>query len=291
MKRTRTGGYPIGFRMDRDSPWQQDLAVVVQWALENGFRALELLKGSREAVGIVREAGLRVGAIDLPEMRGMISPDAKIRQAAVQQNAELIEQCATFGPLNYFVMMSPDQRDLPRDENFAHMVEGYAALLPTLETHDARLVVEGFPGRANLVCTPETFRALLAQCRSSAICVNYDPSHLVRMGIDPLRFLREFIAHIGHVHAKDTAICPERLYAFGQELPPTFEPQPLFGRNHWRYTIPGHGRTPWIEVFETLDAHGYAGTVSIEMEDRRFHGSEELEKSGLMQSAVYLEGC
>jgi len=128
-------------------------------------------------------------------------------------------------------------------------------------------------------------------CISPAVGVNYDPSHLVRMGIDPMRFLKEFVPRIHHVHAKDTELSPERLYTFGHELPPTFEPRPLFGRNHWRYTIPGHGQTPWIEVFETLDAHGYGGAVSIEMEDRHFHGSEDLEKAGLLHSALFLEGC
>ena len=78
---------------------------------------------------------------------------------------------------------------------------------------------------------------------------------------------------------------------FGSPSGTRFEPRPLFGRNHWRYTIPGHGQTPWIEVFETLDAHGYGGAVSIEMEDRHFHGSEDLEKAGLLHSALFLEGC
>ena len=38
---------------------------------------------------------------------------------------------------------------------------------------------------------------------------NFDPSHLIRMGIDPLRFLEEFIDSVYHVHGKDTEILAE----------------------------------------------------------------------------------
>ena len=111
------------------------------------------------------------------------------------------------------------------------------------------------------------------------------------MGIDPLRFLREFVSRVFHVHAKDTEILSENLYEFGHEQSATFAQPIPFGRHHWRYTIPGHGMMRWTEAFRILEANGYAGCVSIELEDANFNGSEEDEKLGLLLGASYLQGC
>jgi sugar phosphate isomerase/epimerase len=121
--------------------------------------------------------------------------------------------------------------------------------------------------------------------------INFDPSHLVRMGIDPLRFLDEFIGRIRHVHAKDTALDAERLYEFGHELPATFSAPGKFGGLAWRYTIPGRGAMNWTEVFARLARLGYAGRVSVELEDDDFNGTDEGEKSGLLIARKFLESC
>ena len=149
----------------------------------------------------------------------------------------------------------------------------------------------GWPGPGALCCTPEGYRAFFAECPSPALGVNYDPSHLIRMGIDPLRFLHEFADRVFHVHGKDTEISSENLYEYGSEQPPTFGKSVPFGGNHWRYTIPGHGLTSWVEIFRILVAHGYDGCVCIELEDANFNGSEEGEKEGLLQGARFLTSC
>ena len=121
--------------------------------------------------------------------------------------------------------------------------------------------------------------------------VNYDPSHLLRMGIEPLRFLNEFIDRIYHVHGKDTEIIEEGLYEYGHEQDATFAKNISFGNQAWRYTIPGHGVMRWLEAFDRLDEGGYKGIISVELEDANFNGSEEGEKVGLLKSLQYLEGC
>jgi len=68
--------------------------------------------------------------------------------------------------------------------------------------------------------------------------VNYDPSHLIRMGIDPLRFLKEFVGRVYHVHGKDAELFADNLYEYGHEQPPTFAKEMNFGSMAWRYTIP-----------------------------------------------------
>ena len=59
----------------------------------------------------------------------------------------------------------------------------------------------------------------------------------------------------------------------------------------WRYAIPGHGVTRWVEIMRTLVAKGYQGAISIELEDANFNGSEEGEKLGILQGARFLQGC
>ena len=61
----------------------------------------------------------------------------------------------------------------------------------------------GAPHFASLVCTPETVRSFIKDVGPAA-GLNYDPSHLIRLGIDPIRFLREFVGHVYHVHGKDS---------------------------------------------------------------------------------------
>jgi sugar phosphate isomerase/epimerase len=173
------------------------------------------------------------------------------------------------------------------------MVEGYSELIGTLEEHDARLVIEGWPGPGCVCSTPETFRAFLKSCPSDRIGIVFDPSHLLRMGIDPLRFLREFAHRVFHVHGKDTELLGDALFEFGHEVPAVFAPRVNYGAFAWRYTIPGHGLMRWIEAFRILEEHGYGGCVSIELEDANFnHGTDgQSEKQGLILAGNYLSGC
>jgi sugar phosphate isomerase/epimerase len=171
------------------------------------------------------------------------------------------------------------------------MVDSYGRLAPTLEECGGRIVIEGWPGPGALCCTPETIRALLEEIDSPAMGINYDPSHLIRMGIDPLWMLSEFAGRVGHIHGKDTEILAERQYELGTEQPPTFAEPIGFGGGHWRYTIPGHGQMRWTKALQILAEAGYDGMVSIELEDADFNGSEEGEKLGLLLGKRFLEGC
>ena len=132
---------------------------------------------------------------------------------------------------------------------------------------------------------------MIKEVPSTSIGINYDPSHLIRMGIDPIRFLEEFADRVYHVHGKDTEVFAENVYEFGTEQPATFAKGHGFGSLAWRYTIPGHGEMRWLRAFEILKAHGYQGAVSIELEDENFNGSEEGEKMGILSGSQFLASC
>jgi sugar phosphate isomerase/epimerase len=283
MYQTRTGNFPIGFRRGW-SDWQKDLTSVTTWAQENGFSTIDL-GSDLEDITAAKAAGLRLGSVDLQGWSGLLSSDTGKRAESLAKNAEYI---AAAGALNYFCVMLPEDASKPRAENFGYMAEGLSALAPTLEKAGAKLVIEGWPGPGALCCTPETYRATFKEVGSESIGINYDPSHLLRMGIDPIRFLKEFSARVFHVHGKDAELLADDLYEYGYEQPATFKKSPDFGAAAWRYTIPGHGNTPWSEVVRILVETGYAGAISIELEDKNFNGSEAGEKLGLVSSAQFL---
>jgi sugar phosphate isomerase/epimerase len=293
IAKTLTGNFPIGYRWI-GSAWQKDFDATLDWTAANGFASIDLPASHLAEAGKLAKHGLEVVSIDLSAWGGyqaLISADERKRADAVKKTTETIQQGAEAGASIFFTVMLPDQPDLPRAENFKYMVESYRQLAPVIEKAKAKLVIEGWPGPGALCCTPETYRAFLKEAASPAFGVNFDPSHLIRMGIDPMRFLAEFGKRVFHVHGKDTELNGDNLYEFGSEQPGAFTPAMGFGGWAWRYTIPGHGQSRWTAIFQQLVKDGFAGMVSIELEDMRFNGSEKGEKLGLVKSREYLEGC
>ena len=119
--------------------------------------------------------------------------------------------------------------------------------------------------------------------------MNFDASHLIRMGIDPVRFLDEFASKVYHVHGKDTEIINEAVQDHGNLQPATFAKAHGFGAFHWRYTLPGHGCARWTKMFEQLVAAGYDGFVSIELEDENFMETDEMKMRGMIASRDFLK--
>ncbi|MBV7331727.1 sugar phosphate isomerase/epimerase [Chloroflexi bacterium TSY] len=287
---TRTGNYPIGFRM-RGWTSKAPFENVVSWTKESGLGGLDMGSDADKVGQQVLDAGLWIGTADLLNGRNLIAADKSTRAAAVAENQAYFRNCAKLGPMTYFVTMIPENPALPRAENFDYIVESFSKLAPILEEVDARIAIEGWPGPGALCCTPETYRAFFEAVPSKAMGVNYDPSHLLRMGIDPIRFLYEFVDRVYHVHGKDTEILADNVYEYGLEQPGTFAKAVPFGGFAWRYCIPGHGLTPWVKVFQVLAESGYSGRVSIELEDANFNDGGPEEKAGILHAARYLEGC
>ena len=287
--KTATGNFPLGWRR-RNFAWEQDLDGMIAWALENDLEVIDLGGDADRSAKTVIDAGLRVGSADLVVGGEMMSPDAGKRRDAVARNTEYVRACAAAGAKTIFVCMIPEDPSRPRAENFAYMVESYSELSATFEQNDAYLVIEGWPGPGSLVCTPETYRAFIDQVGSPNMGVNYDPSHLVRMGIDPIRFLWEFVGNVFHVHGKDCMIIEENLYQYGNLQEATFDAPYKYGGMNWRYTIPGHGASDWKLILNILKDRGYSGCVSIELEDHYYNDTEYDQKQGVLQGVKFLAG-
>jgi sugar phosphate isomerase/epimerase len=290
MFTTRTGSFPIGFRRGW-SDWQKDLDGLIAWAKANDIGVIDLGGDADVAGAKTKAAGIRVGSADLPTWSGLITADKGKQADAIAKQAAYVQAAGAYGIDNYFLVMLPDDVSKPRSENFGLMVEGLSQLVPHLEKHGGRLVIEGWPGAGALCCTPEGYRALFKAVPSKTVGINYDPSHLIRMGIDPIRFLEEFADRVYHVHGKDTEIFPESVYEYGTEQPGTFSNGHGFGSLAWRYTIPGHGQMRWLKAFQILKAAGYQGAVSIELEDENFNTGEAGEKQGILSGSHFLASC
>ena len=290
---TSTGQFPLAFRRGW-SAWQKDsLAALAKWAAENGFAALDLMNLSAADVKNVEAAGVRVGSLDLLDFGALLSPDAAKRKDLVAKNVGYVKTMATAGCKVFFTCVLPTDHAAKRADNYKLAVEAFAPIAAAADEADAKIAIEGYPGGpphySSLCCTPETYRSFIKDIGTQSIGINYDPSHLIRLGVDPIRFLREFADRVFHVHAKDTEIIPEAVYEFGLYQVPVFTKQHGFGEAVWRYTIPGHGQTRWTEALSVLKDAGYRGYVSIELEDERFNGTEEGEKRGLLASRDYLK--
>ena len=304
---TKTGKFRIGFR--EVDVFFDNFDSEVTWAAKHDFATIDIVTNARtmrpaaSKVPVILDNGLKVGSIDLPspERNDIISGSKTKQEKAIAVCKTLMTDCAEAlrkhpdgknNPLIFWTMMIPEDPSLPKKDNYGHMLEGYGQLNPLLADLDAKLVVEGWPGPGCVVCTPEGYRTYLRECGSDRVGVHYDPSHLIRMGIDPLRFLIEFGKQVYHAHAKDTELLTENAYEYGWELPAIFAKKIRYGSHAWRYTIPGHGQMRWSEAFRILESCGFNGSFCIELEDENFNiGDGDGEKLGLILGGNYLSGC
>ena len=120
---------------------------------------------------------------------------------------------------------------------------------------------------------------MFADLGSTAIGLNFDPSHLVWQQMDYLAPLREFSDRLFHVHAKDVRLDRHRLDQVGIMAHPLEYHAPK---------LPGLGEVAWGKFFSVLGDLGYRGPVCVEVEDRAFEESLATRKASLVQSSRYL---
>lgn len=289
---TRTGGYRIGFRAG-GTPWQKDLNQLSRWAKDVGFALIDLTQASGNDVRTVRSAGLDVVSVDLLTWAALLSEDEGKRKACIESNRAHIRDMALLGVKVFFAVVIPENPNAELKRNFELAVESYGDLAQTAEAAGTAVVLEGWPGMpphyANLCCNPEQYRAILKEVPSRGLAINLDTSHLIRMGIDHVRFVDEFAGRVGHVHGKDCEILTDAVYDIGVYQRSLSQSPHRYGEFAWRYTIPGHGVTRWSYILRVLQAAGFKGAVSVELEDEEFNGTEDGERRGLIVSHAYLQ--
>ena len=127
------------------------------------------------------------------------------------------------------------------------------------------------------VYNPETLLRL-REAVGPVIGANFDPSHLIWQGMDPVAAIRELAGAIYHVHAKDTKIDKYNTAKngvldtkhYGDEL-----------HRSWIFRTVGYGNneTYWRDLVSNLRLCGYDRVLSIEHEDSLMTLDEGLKKA------------
>jgi sugar phosphate isomerase/epimerase len=151
----------------------------------------------------------------------------------------------------------------------------WQSLVAHAEAHDvARLCVE-MHGQQVVYSVPTLRR--LREAVGPVVGANFDPSHLMWMGADPIAAVDALGDAIYHVHAKDTRIEPAvALSSRLETLPAT-----RAGERAWNYVTLGHGHDArfWRGFCAALQRAGYDDVLSIEHEDQTMDPVEAVTES------------
>ncbi len=151
--------------------------------------------------------------------------------------------------------------------------------------HGVKIAFEMHPGFC--VYNPETLLKL-RNAVGDVLGANFDPSHLIWQGIDPVAAIRELKGAIFHVHAKDTKIDKYNTAKngvldtkhYGKEL-----------ERAWVFRTVGYGNneTYWRDIVSNLRLCGYDKVLSIEHEDSVMSIDEGLRKAVAFLKNIIIE--
>ena len=141
------------------------------------------------------------------------------------------------------------------------LAERWNPILDVFAECGVRFALEVHPTEIafDLYSAEETLKAL---DRREEFGFNFDPSHLLWQGVDPVEFIRAFPDRIYHVHVKDAIVTLNgRTGILASHL--------NFGdpRRGWDFRSPGRGGVNFEEIIRALNAINYQGPLSVEWED------------------------
>lgn len=158
------------------------------------------------------------------------------------------------------------------DAGFRDFAERWRPILDVFQAEGVRFGLEVHP--TEIAYDIHTaMRALEAVGGHPAFGFNFDPSHLVWQGIDPVKFIDAFGSRIFHVHMKDAARTLDGTSGILSSHLPFGDP-----RRGWDFRSVGRGEVDFEEVIRALNRAGYDGPLSVEWEDSgmdREHGARE----------------
>jgi sugar phosphate isomerase/epimerase len=277
------------------------LERVAGWAGSEGFELLEVACWPASAGERRRYAGVShidVESFDPDEVHGMLerhglgisalayypnnlAGDDAVREEANAHLRRVIDAAQRLGVGIVGTFVGND-KDRPLPENLRRFREIWPPLVEYAGERGVKIAIENcpmifswdeWPGGSNLAWSPAIWDELFEAIPSPNFGLNLDPSHLVWLMIDYERAVYDYAERIFHVHAKDMEIRRDGLYRHG-----TFSA----GMGWQVPRLPGLGEVRFDRFVAALYAVGYDHVVSVEHEDRRFEGDEELVKRGFL---------
>lgn len=277
------------------------LADVAAWSGKNGFSALEIAcwpdtggekrryagtshinvdgltqQQAGDINGMLADAGVEVSGLGY--YPNPLHADRAHRDEVIAHLKKVITAASTMGVgiVNTFI---GGDRSLSVDDNWTRAQQIFAPIVAHAKDAGVTLCFENcpmifstdeWPGGHNIAYSPRIWRRIFDEW-GNAVGMNFDPSHLIWQMIDQPRFIKEFGARFGHVHAKDLMIDRDGLYDHGI----------MSAGMGWQIPrLCGLGDVDWSGFFSGLYLAGYDGPVVIEHEDRLFEGSDEKVKRG-----------
>ena len=127
------------------------------------------------------------------------------------------------------------------------------------------------------VYNPETLLKLRAAAGNN-IGANFDPSHLIWQGIDPVAAIKKLGGALFWFHAKDTALDKYNIAVNGVLDTKSYS---LEAERSWIFRTVGYGSDVklWKDMISALRVAGYDGYLSIEHEDSLMTQTEGLDKA------------
>jgi sugar phosphate isomerase/epimerase len=277
------------------------LDQVAEWAAGEGFEALEIACWPASGGERRRYAGVThidVESFDPDEVRGIMErhglaisslayypnnlhPDDAHREAVNAHLRKVIDAAQRLDVEVVGTFVGND-KDRPLPENLERFRAIWPPLVDYAGEHGVKIAIENcpmifsydeWPGGNNLAWAPAIWDEMFSAIPSENFGLNLDPSHLVWLMIDYERAVYDYGDRIFHAHAKDLEVRRDGLYRHG-----TFS-----GGIGWQVPrLPGLGEVDWARFIAALFAVGYDHVLSIEHEDRRFEGDEDLVQRGFL---------
>ncbi|MGH9233290.1 MAG: sugar phosphate isomerase/epimerase family protein [Acidimicrobiales bacterium] len=279
---------------------KRPLEEIAAWASAHGYQALEV--AAWPALGDRPFTATHVDVADLDaeavlatfERHGLtlsslayydnnLHPDPDERRAVHDHVLACIDAAAALGcpTVGTFVGRHPGRT--VRD-NLADAEEAFKPLVDRAGERGVKLIVEncvmegwhpdGYPG--NLAYSPELWEWMF----DLGLYLNFDPSHLVWIGIDPVAAVRPYVDRIPHAQAKDVELFASERNRYGVFGKAVVRDDP-WDVGWWRYRVPGLGQVDWVRLVDALYEGGFDGVLSVEHEDPVWGGSEERVEAGL----------
>ncbi len=167
----------------------------------------------------------------------------------------------TGSPIWHMLYSFPPASDKMIEDGFKYFAQIWNPILDEFDKYGIRFALEVHPTEIAFDIFSAK-RALDAIGNRPAFGFNFDPSHLIWQGMDPVEFIKAFPDRIYHVHVKDakttldgrTGILSSHIN-FGQP------------NRGWDFRSPGHGDVDFEEIIRELNRIAYSGPLSVEWED------------------------
>jgi len=280
------------------------LEQICGWAGDHGYEAVELAawpslgdrpftaahvaadafdEAEAERVrGALERNGLELSALAYYDNN--LHPDSWERDAIHAHLRACIDAAAALGgvPVGTFVGRDPGRSV---SENLRAAERVMPPLVDYAGERGVKLMIEncvmegwhpdGGPG--NLAYSPELWEWMFAL----GLHLNFDPSHLLWLGIDPVAALRPYVDRVAHAHAKDAEVFARERNRFGFFGRVAGREQDPWDMGWCRYRLPGLGEVDFRRYLDTLYEGGFDGVLSVEHEDPIWGGDADRVLTGL----------